>query len=81
MGMAGLELAEAFGKAGEFRFCFVRSPDDTAILEDADDHASRRAPEGLDVIAGLEGSGLAEGFDGLDHGFLIQHPGDIMGHG
>lgn len=41
----------------------------------------RRTANGLDAFARLEHCGSAQAFDDFDHGFPIEHPGNVVGYG
>ena len=77
-GVVGLE---AFGKGGKFGLGAVGTPDDAAIVEDAEDDAAGAAAQGLDSLAGLEGGRLPEGFDDLDHRVAVEDAGHVVGDG
>jgi len=72
---------EAFRQGGQLGPAAVWLPDYAPIVEQAQDYAQRRAAEGLNAIARLEGGAFAEAFDDSYHAFPIEHAGDVMGNG
>ena len=65
---SSLNFDEGFGPDNEFGCARVGAPNDTAIVEDANDCALGGAAKGFNTVARFEVGGLAKGFDNGNHG-------------
>jgi len=53
---------------------------DAAVFQEANDHTAGSAPRGLNAIADFPIGCLAQRLDNLNHGFFVEHAGDVMGN-
>ena len=76
-----LTAGQALRQRGEFGLAAVGLPNNAPVVVQAKDRAMRRAAQGLNAVARLEGGALAEAFDDTNHAFTVEHAGDIVGNG